>query len=441
MDELRIHIITYNVATRSPEGNITELLGINEKESKLSLPDFYLIGLQEVKSQPQNCVLDAIFCDPWTNAIRNVLVKYGYVKAKTVRLVGIILSMFCLRKHIIHLRDMQNICTRTGLMGLWGNKGGVSQRLQIYGCSICFINCHLAAHDHLQQERVADYNQILHHQKFKSTEATSILFHDYVFWFGDVNFRLENENNLNADTIIQHIKDNNFLTLLKYDQLKSAMVTGEAFSELIEPDITFPPTYKYIFHSNEYDVNRRPGWTDRILYKVNANVYENVTLDSTPHEYKVIDNFTCSDHRPVIATFTIKVFSNYAERVVKFLPIQIWYTNQENTATCMMGADVDPKVWDWVGVFKENFTSLDEYQGFIYLANNSTDAATEALPNNIRTGDKIELRFYENIIRTPGKYRLLYFSHDSGSVLGMSSPFHLQNRFEGNNVQRVHLDW
>lgn len=40
---------------------------------------------------------------------------------------------------------------------------------------------------------------------------------------------------------------------------------------------------------------------------MNANVYENVTLDSTPHEYKVIDNFTCSDHRPVIATFTIKV--------------------------------------------------------------------------------------------------------------------------------------
>ncbi|KAK9512782.1 hypothetical protein O3M35_001122 [Rhynocoris fuscipes] len=398
MDELRIHIITYNVATRNPEGNIMELLGISEKDNKLTLPDFFLIGLQEVKSQPQNFVMDALFNDPWTNAIKNVLVKYGYIKAKTVRLVGIVLSMFCLRKHIIHLRDMQNISTRTGLMGLWGNKGGVSQRLQIYGCSICFVNCHLAAHDHLLQERISDYNQILHHQKFNTEEATSIFFHDYVFWFGDLNFRLDNETeneNLSAETIIQKVKDDDFLPLLEYDQLKCAMTTGEAFSELNEPDITFPPTYKFMFHSNEYDVSRRPGWTDRILYKVNADVYENVTLDTCSLEYKAIDNFSCSDHRPVMGIFTIKVFSDYAERVVKFQPIQSWFTNQENSATCLLGADVDPKIWDWVGIFKENFSSLDEYQGFIYLANNNTETAAEALPNNIRSDDtNINVYFY-----------------------------------------------
>ena len=32
--------------------------------------DFIAVGLQEVKSQPQNIINDAIYEDSWTNAIR-----------------------------------------------------------------------------------------------------------------------------------------------------------------------------------------------------------------------------------------------------------------------------------------------------------------------------------------------------------------------------------
>ena len=110
-------------------------------------PLFSINSLQEVKSQPQNYIVDSLFDDPWTNYFRLVylwiknlvfniftitncylylnfvcrrtLVPYGYIRVKTLRLVGLVLSVFCLRKHITHIRDMESISTRTGLMGLW----------------------------------------------------------------------------------------------------------------------------------------------------------------------------------------------------------------------------------------------------------------------------------------------------------------------------------
>ncbi|CAH1397778.1 unnamed protein product [Nezara viridula] len=355
--------------------------------------------LQEVKSQPHNYVIDALFDDPWTNAFRQALIPYGYVKVRTVRLVGLVLSVFCLRKHVVHLRDMESRVTRTGLMGFW-----------VYGCSLCFVNSHFAAHDHLLKERISDYNTILNSQGFSFSETTSILFHDYVFWFGDFNFRLNSSDSLKSPNIDQQVKTGNLSSLLEQDQLKAVMVSGEAFSELKESDINFPPTYKYKFQSNDYDLGRRPAWTDRILYKVNANVYENITLEAEQESYSSIQNFSVSDHKPVVALFSVKVFCNYAERVVKFLPIQSWYTNQENVAHCIMGSDVTPSPYDWVGIYRDDFTSLDEYYGFIYVMRNNGDSGGNGIP-----GLQIHC-----------------------SVLGMSSSFELKVR---DREASAHLDW
>ena len=43
--------------------------------------------------------------------------------------------------------------TRLGMGGYWGNKGCVSVRWSVYGVSVCVINCHLAAHVHMNKVR------------------------------------------------------------------------------------------------------------------------------------------------------------------------------------------------------------------------------------------------------------------------------------------------
>lgn len=58
-----------------------------------------------------------------------------------------------------------------------GNKGGVSVRFSFYGHSLCFLNCHLAAHIHYASERVEEFERILNSQTFDGKNAPSVLDH------------------------------------------------------------------------------------------------------------------------------------------------------------------------------------------------------------------------------------------------------------------------
>ncbi|XP_026682622.1 inositol polyphosphate 5-phosphatase K-like, partial [Diaphorina citri] len=110
---------------------------------------------------------------------RTALSPHDYVKVRTVRLVGILLNVFCLRKHLNYLRNMESAITRTGLMGLWGNKGAISLRLEIYGVNLCVVNAHFAAHDHQNKQRINDYNTVIREQSFTvDKESTRILYHE-----------------------------------------------------------------------------------------------------------------------------------------------------------------------------------------------------------------------------------------------------------------------
>lgn len=55
---------------------------------------------------------------------------------------------------------------------------------------------------------------------------------------------------------------------------------------------------------------RKPAWCDRILYRVNKNNYENVTLDAVQKSYISHSEYVLSDHKPVTADFVIKVMTN-----------------------------------------------------------------------------------------------------------------------------------
>lgn len=108
---------TYNVGTSNPgDLCLKNLLDIKNCKSNY---DFYVISLQEVKAQPQNMLMDAIFDDPWTNAFKEILSTLDYVKIKTIRLQGLVLNIFALKKHILNLRDIESDYTRTGLSGMW----------------------------------------------------------------------------------------------------------------------------------------------------------------------------------------------------------------------------------------------------------------------------------------------------------------------------------
>lgn len=90
--------------------------------------------------------------------------------------------------------------------------------------------------------------------------------HDYIFWCGDFNFRLDMEREEVKDLISRQ----EWPLLLKKDQLLMEKEKGNVFDGYEEGEIAFPPTYKYDLFSVDYDTSEKcriPAWTDRVLWK------------------------------------------------------------------------------------------------------------------------------------------------------------------------------
>ena len=93
------------------------------------------------------------------------------------------------------------------------------------------------------------------------------------------------------------------------------------------------------------------------------------------------------------------------------------------------------------------FTSLNDYVSYTYITTNEGDDRDCQAGENLVTKpllpqlkDRIEIKFHEATIRSPGKYKLLYFTHDSSSVLGMSQTFQAGFR-SSNETPTSYLEW
>jgi len=59
--------------------------------------------------------------------------------------------------------------------------------------------------------------------------------------------------------------------------------------------------------TNNYNLKRRPAWCDRILHRVQSNIYPGITLSANQLSYQSHMDYMLSDHKPVSATFSYKV--------------------------------------------------------------------------------------------------------------------------------------
>ena len=129
--------------------------------------------------------------------------------------------------------------------------------------------------------------------------------YDFVILSGDLNNRID--FNI-KDDIDELIKQKNPEILWDKDQLTKEIKRENEFQEGI---INFMPTYKYKDNSDEYDYERKPGWTDRILYKSKKN------YDIMLCKYNCIKEVYLSDHKPVYAVFKINFKNKNMEQNCK----------------------------------------------------------------------------------------------------------------------------
>jgi hypothetical protein len=89
-----------------------------------------------------------------------------------------------------------------------------------------------------------------------------------------------------------------------------------------------------------------------------------------------------------------------------------WYVNEDRQFSYDLetGAGRFLSTWDWIGLYRENFTSLDDYQGYCWASNCR------------RTTESKSVWLDDTVVTLAGRFVLVYVSARS-SILGMSEPF------------------
>lgn len=169
--------------------------------------DLYVLGLQEVTDVSSVTEAMRPFTDPnpakkWKRALRKHL-PMGYKKVVEQQLIGLLLLVFASSDLAPQVSSVDSTSVGTGLMGYLGNKGAVSARILLGETTrMLFVNCHLAAgaDNAALNRRIWDAQQILSRTKFHPVgpewiggigQSEVIGDEDVAFWFGDLNYRLD----------------------------------------------------------------------------------------------------------------------------------------------------------------------------------------------------------------------------------------------------------
>ncbi|KVH89736.1 Endonuclease/exonuclease/phosphatase [Cynara cardunculus var. scolymus] len=188
-------------------------------------------------------------------------------------------------------------------ISIWGS---ISVSMSLHQTRLCFVCSHLTSghKDRDDERRNSDVVEVLRRTHFSSVldpdQPQTIPSHDRIFWFGDLNYRI---NIADAD-VRKLVAMKQWDKLLYYDQLRNELRKGRIFEGWKEGVIDFPPTYKYEINSDRYvgenpkegEKGRTPAWCDRILWLgkgIKQVCYRRAEL-------------RMSDHRPVSSVFSVE---------------------------------------------------------------------------------------------------------------------------------------
>ncbi|KAK5613381.1 hypothetical protein CRENBAI_022826 [Crenichthys baileyi] len=438
-DAFRLHLVTWNVATAEPPKDVTSLLQLNDQPPI----DLYVIGLQEVNSTPMRFISDLMAEDSWSHLFMDTLGPKGFVKVTSVRMQGLLLLVFAKMMHLPFIRNSQTTYTRTGIFGYWGNKGAVSVRFSFYGHMVCFLNCHLAAHMHNALQRVDEFEHILETQDFDIFDTPHVLDHKVVFWFGDLNFRIEDHG---LHFVRSSINGGRLNLLWSKDQLIMMKKKEPFLQEFEEGPLNFKPTYKFDRKADTYDTSgkkRKPAWTDRILWRIKpksltsgeeeeeeeeeeddnekASTFTDNGQDEYPilvtqNTYTSVMSYGVSDHKPVIGNFTLELRKCFDTQLVHVTPVGEWSADQDALLTYTILEDFMSSTWDWIGLYKVGFKSASDYETFVWVRENELPEVNEVIEKSV---DKDEIPLLSE------EYVLGYYSTNLNSIVGLSDNFQI----------------
>jgi phosphatidylinositol-bisphosphatase len=360
---VRIFCGTFNVNGKIPDENLRPWLCAPSPDSKPI--DIYALGFQElVDLNTKSLLLNADANDRetyWVNILdkdmlneNNFRGKIRYKMLTKIRMFGLFLIIYVNESLIAknYIKEVYLSSVACGILDFVGNKGSVGVSMKIHESRVCFVCSHLAADTDKLEKRNADFRATRQKLLFQNdpNNLNSYLDiendHQTIFWFGDLNYRLEN---LTLNETFRLIFSCQFDELIKFDQLSNERIMRRVFEGYSEGKINFRPTYKYTTRTDFYEKQhlyssstnssgspsssttsittsssstgisytssesdlislntsqnsfkvKLPSWTDRVLFKSNLKLEQ--------LKYSSENSLTLSDHKPVYSIFELNV--------------------------------------------------------------------------------------------------------------------------------------
>ncbi|XP_075266061.1 inositol polyphosphate 5-phosphatase K-like isoform X2 [Convolutriloba macropyga] len=430
---IRVLLLTWNVGNCS-ESVLDERILLRDEDFKnLEVaPKLVFIGFQEVDASMHNNFSLRWGYSAWSLRLMEQLSTRGFIMIHHETFPGLLAILFVSYDWLPHVNLVEADSTKLMFESLVGSKGAIGIRALVGSETFCFVNSHLPAHLADHKERDKAYLTILADQYYSKCDST-VLNHDFVFWIGDLNFRIDEIPNLEVKHMVLEGK---FDELLKQDQLKFSMASGRSFSPFQEGDITFAPSYKYNVGTQEFDSSekkRKPAWCDRILWrdKPKFRIHGHDPGVSCL-KYTSIRDCCASDHKPVYGVYQVRLenFKFEDPLVVLEMPEGNWLEDagdniggEISMVPVKKGASVKFRMrqsqgflekidsWDWVGVYADNAIKLKDYLTYKYVSTSDwTKARIKFDPKDFKNSQN-------------GKYRLIYHSSKLKSAVGVSCLF------------------
>ena len=217
----------------------------------------------------------------------------------------------CLVPRITNIQTAHEAC---GLGNVLGNKGGCAIGFTLQNDTrICFASSHFAARFTRLGLRGKNYRQIVRKLRLGQRKQREFLHHyHHVFWLGDFNYRVnlgKHGTPAEFEYVVAKSLAGDVAELVANDQLVQERSAGRVFYGFQEGVVNWPPTYRMLKGEPGYSNkrNQNPSYTDRILWRSHDGFQSHVGCSRYSGQLDVMT----SDHRPVMAQFTVLCRPSY----------------------------------------------------------------------------------------------------------------------------------
>ena len=331
---VRVRVCTWNCGNASPSGFLRDIFAAapgNPAHSAGGMrEDIMVLGLQEsVLDQDGASVgnaskakqimkgsvgLKSPLDEFWVDAVAEALGD-GWSIVSFATLGEMRLLVFARSAIVPMISEIETAQEACGIGGVVGNKGGLVVKFKVNGTSLCFISCHLAAHEGEKKatKRNDNIREVLAGARvgpLKWMDAATQF--DHTWFIGDLNYRVDLQQldgvdrsaEQHVDEVIEKVANRQYDVLQRADQLHRELSTKRVLVGFTEGRLNYAPTFKVERDpALKYIRKRVPSYCDRILFRSLPGLSENQRQEWV----QPVVSAASSDHKPVTALHSVLV--------------------------------------------------------------------------------------------------------------------------------------